>query len=699
MNPSLPGAWHQRIRRIGQVNMNERDPIELDVERWADYFAGLEVDAVLVSVTGIVAFYPTSVADFRPARHLGGRDLFGECARAAKKRGIRVIARMSPDLQWEDMLQKHPDWFVRDKKGQPVEGQTSGLYRTCMYSSYFDEQIPAIIREVNERYGVDAFYTNGWPSLHAPEECWCASCRSVPKDNSPEYHERHLDRIIEIWKKYDALARDGHPESVYFANLGQGIDAVPNIKKLAEAIEIYNCDHQGRNAGDQSPLWGCAQQGRVARSVTKGRTVLNVSAAWSTGLPRYRNVAKSVPESLLWLAQAAASGMVPWYHWIGGQAGLGEDRRWHKPGQLFMQWLARNERHFFNSASIADVGVVFSQRMHLWYTPPAGETRHPKVTDALQGLYYTLLEGRFFFDLVHEDDLSLDSIGRYKALLLPNLALLSDQQCRQLREYVEHGGSLLATFETSLYDEKGQPRKDFGLSDVLGVRKAGDRQLPVAGATRMNATYARLERDHEILRGFGDTNWIAGGEFWIPVRTTEDNNKKKAALTVVPSYPAYPPELAYTDQPSTDHPAMVTREKGGSRVVYFAADVERTCWQTGHNDLIQLQHNAIRWLLRGRESLRLTGDGLVEAFAYKTEPGYAVHVLNYNNPNLHRGWIRKHYPVGAQTVRMEIPAQAEVGTVTLLRAERDVPFALRDGILEFEIPSVTDYEVAAIVPR
>ena len=50
-----------------------------------------------------------------------------------------------------------------------------------------------------------------------------------------------------------------------------------------------------------------------------------------------------------------------------------------------------------------------------------------------------------------------------------------------------------------------------------------------AGATRGNATYARLEGEHEILRGFGDTNWIAGGEFWIPVRTTDE--KTEAALS------------------------------------------------------------------------------------------------------------------------------------------------------------------------
>ena len=48
--------WQRKIRRIGQSNMTEHDAVVLDVEEWADYWASLKVDAVLVSVTGIMAF-------------------------------------------------------------------------------------------------------------------------------------------------------------------------------------------------------------------------------------------------------------------------------------------------------------------------------------------------------------------------------------------------------------------------------------------------------------------------------------------------------------------------------------------------------------------------------------------------------------------------------------------------------------------
>ena len=68
--------WQRRIRRIGQTNMTEHDPAVLDVEQWADYWASLKVDAVLISVTGILAFYPTKVPYHRKGKFLGDRDFF-----------------------------------------------------------------------------------------------------------------------------------------------------------------------------------------------------------------------------------------------------------------------------------------------------------------------------------------------------------------------------------------------------------------------------------------------------------------------------------------------------------------------------------------------------------------------------------------------------------------------------------------------
>ena len=96
-NPGLP--WYWTIKRIGQTNFNERDPEFGDVEAWADFWAAAKVQAVALSVSGPVAFYPTEVPFFHVSSYLKGRDLFGECLTAAKKRGIRVFGRMSPDIQ------------------------------------------------------------------------------------------------------------------------------------------------------------------------------------------------------------------------------------------------------------------------------------------------------------------------------------------------------------------------------------------------------------------------------------------------------------------------------------------------------------------------------------------------------------------------------------------------------------------------
>jgi hypothetical protein len=295
------------------------------------------------------------------------------------------------------------------------------------------------------------------------------------------------------------------------------------------------------------------------------------------------------------------------------------------------------------------------------------------MQEFMDGLYYALLEGRFLFDFVHEEDLGPETLGRYQAVLLPNIAWLSDRECQQLRDYVAAGGSVMATFETAMFDERGRRREKSGIADLFGIESMG----PVAGPNG-NGFYARIERPHEILQGFEDTNWIPGGAYRIPIHAPGE-----PILSVVPAYTAYPPELSYAPVDRTTEPAVVAREPGASRLLYFCGDVERCAWRTGHTDLARLLQNAVRWLVRGEQPVAVSGDGLIECFAWETQPGFAVHLLNYTNPNLHRGWLRRHYPIGEQRVRMNLPSGRSISRVQLLRAERDIAFSQQGPVVEF----------------
>ncbi len=682
---SAPGIpWQQNVRRVGQLNMTEHDPVVLNVEEWADYWASLKVEVTYVSVTGILAFYPTKVPFHRIGRYLGGRDFFGEVNAAARQRGIRTVARMSPDLNWREALDAHPEWFQRNQDGSPrPTPDDPRLFATCMFSTYMTDYVPAIMREINSRYEVDAFYTNGWPPIGRLPVCFCNVCRKLPPAGSGAYWEAFNQRVIYLWKLYDGIAKEKSRTAFYFANLGGGTHAAPNLALLATVCEWFQGDNQGRG-GDGAPIWGASLQGRVCRSVLGNKTAVNVVGAWSTGRILWRESVKSIPEMQMWFNETVASGMTPYLHVIGGEDGLGEDRRFEKFGRDYFNWQASNDSHLRPLRTIAEIGVVYGQRTQLFYTPPRDASR----LDSMQGIYAALLEGRFFFDFVHEDHLALDRIGRYRALILPNIALLSDAQCAQLRAYAAQGGSLLATFETSLYDETGRRRGDFGLADLFGAHATGPVIAPVGNS---NPFYAWIERPHPVLDGFQDTNWLPGPQYRVPVSPTPD-----PVLTVVPGFPAYPPELSYPRVPRTREPALILRETGGSRIAYIPSDIERSLWISGNADLSRLLQNTIRWVAGDGQPAAIEGEGFIEAFAWETKPGFAVHVLNYNNPNTYRGYLRKFYPIGEQRVRLRLPPGRTIAKVELLRAGGAVPHSLREGTVEFTIPSVLDYEVAAL---
>ena len=308
--------------------------------------------------------------------------------------------------------------------------------------------------------------------------------------------------------------------------------------------------------------------------------------------------------------------------------------------------------------------------------------------DYLNGLYYALLEGRFVFDFVHQEDLSAETLAKYRALLIPNAAYFRDSECATVHEYAARGGSVLATFETSRYNEWGERREDFGLAGVFGANALGETLGP------QDNTYMRIEQRHAVTGGFEGTELLPGAESRVAVKAVQT---APLVLSVVPHYPWYPPEMVYPRATKTTEPAVILRQDGRSRIAYFPGDIDRTFWVSGNTDLSLVLQNTVRWVLGdSRQPARVRGEGIIEIFAWETEPGYALHLLNYTNPNMTRGFIRRFYPIGPQQVEFDIAPGKTISDVRALRASRSLPFTQSDRAVSFEVPSVTDYEVIAL---
>ena len=680
--------WYRKIKRIGQTNFNEHDGDSQNVEQWADFWASAKVQAVALSVSGPVAFYPSKIPYFHHSIYLKGRDLFGECVRAAKKRGLYVYARMSPDIQWTDpkLLEANPLWFRRNEDGS-LQQPAPDIAFTCIFSDHYAKQQPAIIRELNANYQIDGVYMNGWPTIQV---CYCDNCRKIGDPHSQQYRAALMDKAFELIQLYKATVLEKSPNNFYSCNLGGGLkESGLDQWRLTREASWYTADNQSRSAL-VAPVWQDAQQVKFARALMGERSVAAVSASYGrAGRISWRQTTDTSAEPSFRMAQTAAAGGIIWYHWLGLEQGFKEDRRWQAPGRNFLSWHAKHDAHFHNQRSLASVAVIVSPRSVNLYKAPYTEDR----TDHLEGVYAALVEARIPFDYVHEQDLSPERISSYPVLILPNMALMSDAQAATIRQYVQGGGSVLATFQTGLFDEAGNPRKDFVLADLFGISKAGDptQANPKAHESMGGIHLQYIRQRGPLTQGFEETTWIAGPVWRQPILPHRD-----AVMTFIKPYPVYPPEAVYQREPPSDIPAMVSRETGNSRLVYIAGDVDSSFWRLDHMDLGRQMSNAVRWLLQEKNAVEVEGDGLMEVIAWETQRGFAIHLLNYNGANAFRGHMRRPVALPSQSVRVTLPADKKIRHASLLHAETPVKFQQQGNRVSLTVPKVEMYEVVAL---
>ena len=294
--------------------------------------------------------------------------------------------------------------------------------------------------------------------------------------------------------------------------------------------------------------------------------------------------------------------------------------------------------------------------------------------------------------MVHDHLLDPEHLNRFKTLILPNIAALSTQQCSQLRAFVSQGGSLVASYETSLYDEWGVRRKDFGLADLFGTSFNAEQPGPLLNSyLLLNSEAAHAQA---LLVGLEDTPRIINGAHCVSV--TPLSASGSSPLMLVPPYPDLPMEEVFTRPVTTRQPGVVVREFGQGRVVYFPADIDRTFWEVLDLDQSKLLRNAVLWATNEPAPVTVEGPGVLDLSVWSQKRSMTVHLVNLTNPMMMKGPLREVIPITAQQLTIRIPEGRRVAQVRLLVAGNTAPHHAEASMIKLTVPSIAIHEVVAV---
>ncbi len=696
---SIEEPWFDRPMRWAQLTLVENDPGQYRPKFWLDYFRRVHADAACLSAGGCVAYYPTRIPLQYRSAWMGASDPFGDLLAGCRKLGMIVVARTDPHAAHQNVYDAHPDWIAVDADGRPRRHWADAdFWVTCALGPYNFEFMTQVHREIMVLYKPEGIFSNRWSGSGM---CYCVHCEQnfktaygmdLPRTHDPQDPARRnyllwrQERLFALWRLWDAEIRKINPQARFIPNTGGGALSELDMKTVGELADTLCADRQARR-GVMAP-WANGKNGKEYRGALGRKPIAGM---FSVGLEepyRWKDSVQSDAEIRIWAADGIANGLRPWFTKFAGTL---HDQRWLGVVEDIYNWSYGAERYLRNEESLARVAMVYSQQTATFY---GGEHAQSKVEDHTLGFYHALIEARIPFEMVHDRLLDSAHIDRFKVLILPNIAALSDEQCNRIRQYLSRGGSLVATFETSLYDQWGVRRNTFGLADVFRAHYKGHVDGP------MQNSYLTVEKDrttggyHPILAGLEDAERIINGVYCLDVEPMDRTSNPP--LTLIPSYPDLPMEEVFPRTPHTEIPELYLHESGKSRIVYFPWDIDRSFWEVLCIDHGKLLRNAVEWAANEEKTLTVEGQGVLDVTVWRQQGSMTVHLVNLTNPMMMKGPFREIMPVGELRVRLKLPEGRSAKRIQLLVSSKEPRISKTGQWVEITVPSIDVHEVIAI---
>ncbi|MGV6872116.1 beta-galactosidase trimerization domain-containing protein [Pseudochelatococcus sp. B33] len=707
MTSTIDHSWLKRSL-VMIMTLREGDAGSWDAEKMADFARSFSLDALGFSVGGIVAFYPTQVKHHPRAAGLGDRDLPADMIEALRKRGIRPIARIDPSMASRALYEERPEWFAQDRNGKPIG--VHGHFITCPNGGYYRDFMMRVIEEMLMRYPFDALWANAaqFSPWHTPQ-CHCGVCqtkfrirtgKALPQENWADetwrqYNEWRYECIAEWNAEVQALKNRIRPECAWIP-LSQVAESWDHSRVGGWDLDYTEPHQDGIVLEAQRRYTNMFWPGLEARYMRELAPEKGGGITVSYFLPWWRFYGVPAAENRMWAGQIMAQGVMPWIHVTGYQERYFDKRGLDALRETFACFKANRDTYLGNR-SAAEVGLVYSRHSldNIGHQDPTG-----RYLDHFRGAYNAMMDQRIPFDILSGNRLTLDALRRYRAIVLPNAACLSDAACEALEAYVRGGGHLVSTYRSGDFDDLGNPRETPLLTRLAGVAQTG------VTWTNLRAAYAVIRTPADpLMAGFDGTDLLPVAGDIVFVRTP-NGETTAAPLTLVPPVEGEVgsgisvPEFNVIDH-VTDYPMVLDLAAGPGRVVHFPWQPDLIGFRYGLRDLFRLLANAVKAAAGFRDVLRVEGPGLIDLALLEREDRLVLSLVNFSSPGSfntgQRRIIEELVPLHGLTIALRAPAGFTATTARLVFAGQELPVERDGDYLRLTLPRLDAMETIEII--
>ena len=384
----------------------------------------------------------------------------------------------------------------------------------------------------------------------------------------------------------------------------------------------------------------------------------------------------------IWLWQVLSAGGRYWDNYFTNIPEAAPDRRnIYDHAEVFL-FVRKHEKILERHAPVANIGIYYSRPTRVSYREKIEEG--DRFGSEIRGVEAIMMENHIPHDFIIEDQVSKQSLQKYKLIILPNVRCISDDEIVLLKDYVNNGGNVLATYCTSLYDADGKERSDYGLNELFGVHYAGTKE----NTRRDNYQYI-LNKTHPLVQAdSSQTELLFNAGFTALCKPA---NNAQVVCTWVPTIQNQPPDKSWVEKFSTEFPTIVENKYGKGRVLYFSNQPDLLSYEVGHPDPRNLLLRSIRLLAGSAIPIESTAPSSVHiglTQSLKTKGQYILSLVNTTSGPVRP--IRELIPVQNIWVKVRLDGKS-VARHEVLRAQGDYHIKSIGNKLEIHIPKLEDF--------